>query len=388
MSAKKISKRRPIAAKKALAPKAMMPAAKETFEEIPDSKTKDFDKELMDFINKRKTRIKVIGCGGAGNNAITRLMQVGIVGARTVAINTDAQHLAHNTVADTKILIGKKLAKGLGAGKNPKVGLEAARESREDIKLALKGSDLVFITAGLGGGTGTLSASVVAEVAKKEGALTVAVVTMPFTMEGKRIFQNAIEGLQSLETIADTVIIIPNDRLLELMPDVSISSAFKVADEILVNAVKGMTELVTKPGLVNVDFADVKAVMGSGGISLIGMGESSTENRAVESVENALNNPLITIDISGATGALVNIMGGHEMTIKEAHQIVKTVSEKISPDAKMIWGAKISKDLQSTVKTLVIVTGVKNPQDWGSGKPWTKEKRKDIEKILGVEFVE
>jgi cell division protein FtsZ len=247
---------------------------------------------------------------------------------------------------------------------------------------------MVFICAGMGGGTGTLSSSIVADIAKKDGALTIAVVTTPFAMEGKRIYENAMEGLQSLEAVVDTLIIIPNDRLLELMPDMNLSSAFKIADEILVNAVKGMTELVTKPGLVNVDFADVKAVMAAGGLSLIGMGESETESRAIESVNMALSNPLITVDVEGATGALVNIMGGSDMTIREAHQIVETVCKKLSPDAKIIWGAKIAKELNKSIKTLVVVTGVKPNQPSSAGKPWTKEKRKDIEKILGVEFVE
>jgi len=355
--------------------------------ERPFVRDKGIDEELRTFIEKRKTQIKVVGCGGAGGNTVTRLMQVGIVGAQTVAINTDAQHLFYNTDADVKVLIGKKLTGGLGAGKNPKIGMEAAKESREDIKNTLRGSDMVFITCGLGGGTGGGSAPIVADTAKKMGALTVAIVTMPFAMEGKRIYENAMEGLENLDGVTDTIIIIPNDKLLEIVPDVSLATAFKVADEILVNAVKGITELVTKPGLVNVDFADVKAVMEAGGLSLIGMGESDTENRAIESVERALNNPLITVDINGATGALINVMGGPDLTIKEAHQIVETVCTNLSPDAKIIWGAKISKDIRDAVKTLVIVTGVKSPQIFGGEKTWSKERKKDIEKILGVEFV-
>jgi len=349
------------------------------------SKSKE-DEELRAFIEKRKTRIKVVGCGGAGNNTVSRLMQIGIIGAQTIALNTDAHTLLYAD-ADVKVLIGRELTGGLGAGKNPKIGMESAKENKDDIKNVLKGSDMVFITCGLGGGTGTGSAPIVADIAKKMGALTVAIVTLPFTMEGKRIYDNAMEGLQNLENVTDTLILIPNDRLLEIVPDVSLSTAFKIADEILVNAVKGITELVTKPGLVNLDFADVRAVMGTGGLAMIGMGESDTENRAVEAVEKALNNPLITVDVNGASGALINVMGGPNITIKEAHQIVESVSNRLSPDAKIIWGAQVSRELKDTVKTLLIVTGVKSPQIFGPEKRWSKERRKDIEKILGVDFI-
>ncbi|MGC8812555.1 MAG: hypothetical protein ACP5O8_03145 [Candidatus Aenigmatarchaeota archaeon] len=235
--------------------------------------------------------------------------------------------------------------------------------------------------------TGTGSLPVIADTAKKMGALTVAVVTLPFSMEGKVRMANAREGLKNLEGVVDTLIVIPNDKLLEIVPDVSIATAFKVADEILVNAVKGITELVTKPGLVNLDFADVRAVMSQGGLAMIGMGESDTENRALEAVEKALNNPLITVDINGAKGALINVMGGPDITIKEAQQVCEAVSTKLSPDAKIIWGAQIAKELGDTIRALLIITGVKSPQIFGPEKPWSEEERKDIEKILGVEFL-
>jgi cell division protein FtsZ len=350
------------------------------------SKVSQYDEEIREILEKRKTRIKVVGAGGAGNNTITRLMQVGIVGAETIAVNTDAQDLLY-TDADVKVLIGKELTAGLGAGADPKVGMEAAKESKEDIKKALRGADMVFLTCGLGGGTGTGSLPVIADTAKKMGALTVAVVTLPFSMEGKVRMANAREGLKNLEGVVDTLIIIPNDKLLEIVPDVSIATAFKVADEILVNAVKGITELVTKPGLVNLDFADVRAVMSQGGLAMIGMGESDTENRALEAVEKALNNPLITVDINGAKGALINVMGGPDITIKEAQQVCEAVSTRLSPDAKIIWGAQIAKELGDTVRALLIITGVKSPQIFGPEKPWSEEERKDIEKILGVEFL-
>jgi cell division protein FtsZ len=188
--------------------------------------------------------------------------------------------------------------------------------------------------------------------------------------------------------LVDTLIVIPNDKLLEIVPDVSLQTAFKVCDEILVNAVKGIAELVTKPGLINLDFADVKAVMSQGGLAMIGMGESDTENRALESVEKALNNPLISVDVNGAKGALINVVGGPDITIKEAQQIVETVSSKLAPDAKIIWGAQVAKELGDAVRTMLIITGVKSPQTFGSNKLWTKDRKKDIEKILEVEFVE
>lgn len=345
------------------------------------------DDELRNFIDAKSTRIRVVGCGGAGNNTITRLMQVGIVGADTVAVNTDAQDLLY-TDADIKILIGRELTAGLGAGADPSIGMEAARETKDEIKKALRGADMVFMTCGLGGGTGTGSIPVVADVAKKMGALTVAVVTLPFTMEGKQRMDNAKEGLKNLEGVVDTLIVIPNDRLLEIVPDVSISTAFKIADEILVNSVKGIAELVTKPGLVNLDFADVRAVMGHGGMAMIGVGESDSENRAFEAVERALNNPLITVDIEGAAGALVNVTGGPNITIREAQQIVEAVSSKLDADAKIIWGAQVSEEFGERIRALLIITGVKSPQIFGPGRPWTGKAKKDIEQILGVEFLE
>ena len=251
---------------------------------------KDVDAELEALLAQRNARIKVVGCGGGGNNTINRITEVGVKGAETVAINTDAQDLLY-TNADKKVLIGRELTKGLGAGSIPKVGEEAARENEKDIKDALSGCDMVFITCGLGGGTGTGSAHVIAEVAKKMGALVIGIVTLPFAMEGNRRYENALYGLEKLEDTVDTLIVIPNDKLLELAPDLPLHTAFKVADEILMNAVKGISELITKAGLVNLDFADVRAVMDNGGVALIGVGESDTENRATESVEKAIHNP-------------------------------------------------------------------------------------------------
>lgn len=345
------------------------------------------DLELEEFLSKQKASIKVVGCGGGGNNTIDRISEVGIEGVETIAINTDAQDLLY-TFADKKILIGKEVTKGLGAGSNPKLGEEAARENEHEIKNALAGADMVFVTCGLGGGTGTGSAPVVAELAKKQGALTVGVVTMPFAMEGNRRYENAVMGLEKLEQIVDTLIVIPNDKLLELAPDLPINTAFKVADEILMSAVKGIAELITKAGLVNLDFADVRAVMNNGGVALIGLGESDSENRAKEAVEKALSNPLLDVDISGATGALINVCGSKDLTLNEARQVVEAVSQKLSEDAKIIWGAQIYEDLGKTLKAMLIITGVKSPQIFGKDKTLKSEYKTAIENELGIEFVD
>ena len=248
---------------------------------------RDIDRELAELLKKQTAKIKVIGIGGGGNNSLSRMREIGIKGGELIAINTDAQDLLYAN-ADQKILIGRELTQGLGAGSNPKVGQEAAKESESEIKKKIAGSDMIFITCGLGGGTGTGAAPVVAALAKKQGALTIGVVTLPFTIEGKKRIENAMDGLERMESTVDTLIVIPNDKLLELAPDLPLQTAFKIADEILTNAVKGITELVTTTGLVNLDFADIKAVMVNGGVSLIGMGESDTEHRAIDAVERAI----------------------------------------------------------------------------------------------------
>jgi cell division protein FtsZ len=344
------------------------------------------DEELELLLSKQKAKIKVVGTGGAGNNTINRISEVGVTGAETIAINTDAQDLLY-TNADVKILIGKEITHGLGAGSIPQVGEEAARESEHDIKSKLNGADIVFITCGLGGGTGTGSAPIIAEQAKKVNALAVGIVTLPFNMEGQRRYENAMLGLEKLENIVDTLIVIPNDKLLELAPDLPLQTAFKVADEILTNAVKGISELVTKAGLVNLDFADIRAVMGRGGVAMIGVGESDSENRAVEAVQKAINNPLLDVDITGANGALINVSGGPDMTLEEAKKVVETVSEKLDPDARIIWGAQISEDLAHTIRAMLIVTGVNSPQIFGPKMRISQKARKEIEDELGIDFI-
>jgi len=345
------------------------------------------DAELEELLAKQRASIKVIGCGGGGNHTIDRMSEVGIAGAETIAINTDAQDLLYTT-ADKKILIGREITRGLGAGSDPRVGEEAARENESEIKKAIDTADMVFITCGLGGGTGTGSAPVVADVAKKLGCLTVAIVTIPFTMEGGRRYDNAIIGLERLEQVVDTLIVIPNDKLLELAPELPLQTAFKVADEILTNAVKGIAELVTRSGLVNLDFADIRTVMKNGGVALIGVGESDSENRAVEAVEKAIANPLLDVDITGATGALINVSGSKDMTLNEAKQVVETISQRLSEDAKIIWGAQVYEDLGNTLKTLLIVTGVKSPQIFGTSHKINDASKKEIENQLGIEFVD
>jgi len=352
-----------------------------------ETKINAADAELEEILTRQRATIKVVGTGGGGNNTINRITEVGIVGAETIAVNTDAQDLLYTT-ADKKILIGKEITKGLGAGADPKVGEAAAREAEHEIKQALTHADMVFITCGLGGGTGTGSIPVIADIAKKMGALTVGVVTLPFTMEGKRRYENAIVGLEKLENIVDTLIVIPNDKLLELAPDLPLQTAFKVADEILTNAVKGIAELVTKAGLINLDFADIKAVMSNGGVALIGVGESDTENRAVEAVEKAISNPLLDVDISGANGALINVVGGQDMTLDEAKKVVEVVSEKLDPEAKIIWGAQIYDDMDKTIRTMLIVTGVKSSQILGPARTTSSEHKKAIETELGIEFLD
>ncbi len=346
------------------------------------------DKELEILVQRQGARVKVIGCGGGGGNSVSRMKEIGIKGCEVIAINTDAQDLLY-TNADVKILIGRELTGGLGAGSNPKIGEEAAKESEQEIRKRLANADLVFITCGLGGGTGTGSAPVVADLAKKAGALVIGIVTLPFTVEGQKRIENAQYGLERLEQIADTLIVVPNDKLLELAPELPIQTAFKVADEILTNSVKGIAELITSAGLVNLDFADVKAVMSDGGVSLIGIGESdSANNRALEAVERAIHNPLLDVNIESAKGALVNVIGGPDMSLDEYRQVMEVISSKVSQDAKIISGAKISPDMEKNIKVLLIVTGVKSPQILGSNSMYKSRENTSLGTELGINFVD
>ena len=351
------------------------------------SRTKEIDNELEDLLAKKAAAIKVVGIGGAGNNTLSRMAEIGIKGSELIGLNTDAKDLLC-CVCDKKILIGKEVSGGLGAGSNPDVGRESAKEQETEIKKALKGADMVFITCGLGGGTGTGAAPVVAEISKKIGALTVGVVTIPFSMEGKRRLDNAMDGLERLQMSTDTIIVIPNDKLLEIAPDLPIYTAFKVADEILTNAVKGISELITKPGLINRDFADIKNIMKEGGVAMIGSGESDSERRARESVEKAINNPLLNVDISGAKGALIIVSGGPTLTLDEAKEVIHIVSNKLDPNAKINWGAQILNDLHDSIRTLLIITGVSSPQIFGKERTVEYKRKKEIEEELGISFMD
>jgi len=334
-------------------------------EKAPDNIASDIDEELINIIKGVKTNIFVVGAGGAGNNTISRLNEMGIEGATTIAVNTDAQDLFY-CQAPKKILLGRQTSKGLGAGGEPSVGEECAEESEDEIREELEGADMVFVTCGLGGGTGTGSAPIIAKLAKKLGALTVAVATMPFSAEGIKRRENAEQGLEKLQDAADTVIIIPNDKLLEVAPNLPLNKAFMVSDEILGRAVKGITELITKKGLVSLDFADIRSIMSGSGMAMIGMGESDSGDRALESVHEALSSPLLDIDISNATGALVNISGSSDLTLHEAEKIVQVVADKLDPEANIIWGTQIDESLQNIVRTTVVVSGIKanyNPND-------------------------
>ena len=346
------------------------------------------DDELEDVLQELQTSITVVGCGGAGSNTIDRMFEEGIHGASLVAANTDVQHLVEID-ADTKILMGQQKTQGRGAGSLPQVGEEAALESQDEIRDSIEGSDMVFVTAGLGGGTGTGSAPVVAKAAREAGALTIAIVTTPFTAEGEVRRTNAEAGLERLRDVADTVIVVPNDRLLDSVGKLPVREAFKVSDEVLMRSVKGITELITKPGLVNLDFADVRTVMEKGGVAMIGLGEADSDAKAVDSVKSALRSPLLDVDISSANSALVNVTGGPDMSIEEAEGVVEEIYDRIDPDARIIWGTSIDEELDGTMRTMVVVTGVESPQIYGrNGDQSEPDDEPDEGAIEDIDYVE
>ena len=298
-----------------------------------------------------------MGVGGGGTNAVNRMVDAGLKGVEFIAVNTDAQALLMCD-ADVKLHIGGKITQGLGAGANPEVGREAAEESRDEIREAIKGSDMVFVTAGKGGGTGTGAAPVIAEIAKELGALTVGVVTRPFSFEGKRRSDQAEEGIRELREKVDTVIIIPNDRLLQVVEKrTSIIDAFKVADDVLRQGVQGITDLITVPGLINLDFADVKAIMKDAGSALMGIGVASGENRASEAAKAAISSPLLEASVEGATGILLNITGGPDLGLFEVNEAAEVISSAADSNCNIIFGAVIDESIKDEVKVTVIATG-------------------------------
>jgi len=340
------------------------------------------DEEIAAILEEVSARILVVGVGGAGNNAVTRLMDVGVEGAETLAANTDAQDL-YFCNSHHKLLLGRDTCGGLGAGNDPDVGEAAAVESYETVKDVVRG-DLVFITAGMGGGTGTGAAPIIAKAARENGALTVAIVCLPFEVEGKTRKKNATRGLNALMEHVDTLIAIPNEKLLEIAPDLSMPEAFMVADEVLVRAVKGIAELISKPGLVNLDFADVRTTMKNGGVSLIALGEGQGEERAEEAVYNALRNPLIDVSIDNARNILVNVSGSTDMQLVEAKRVVELVTEQANPDAEVIWGALIVPELEDRIRVTIIASGVSSPYVFDSETTPVTPLADDLKTDLGI----
>ena len=305
-------------------------------------------------------KIMVVGAGGAGCNAVNRLAAMGIAGAQLVAVNTDKQHLAIVNDEITKVLIGKSVTRGLGAGGYPEVGAKAAEVSRNALEEVLAGVDMLFISSGMGGGTGTGSAPIIAGIAKEQGAIVIAMVTYPFALEKARLVK-AEEGIDALQKVCDTVVVIDNNRLVELVPNLPIQDAFKVADEVIARTVRGITETITQPSLINLDYADVRSIMSNKGLSVIAVGESKSVDKVNEVVEDTLKNALLDIDIGGATGCLIHITGGPDLTLGEANAVGEMLTEKIDPRAVVIWGARVDPTFENKLEVICIFTGVHSP---------------------------
>jgi len=334
-------------------------------------------------------RIMVLGVGGAGNNTVNRLMETGIIGAECIAINTDVQHL--NAVhASHKVLIGEKTTQGLGSGGDPRVGRAAIEESKEKVEKLIQDVDIVFVTAGLGGGTGTGAAPVVAEIARRLGAIVVGVVTTPFRIEKGRIFY-AAQGLNAMRRSCDTVIVIDNNKLMESVPQLPLNEAFAVADNVLANMVKGIVETISTPSLVNLDFADFRTIVKRGGVAVVGIGESDAPNRAEEAVRRALRSPLIDIDYAGATGAMIHVSGDGQMTIEEANRVGEIITEVMSDESLVIWGARVNPDMAGVLRVTLVMTGVRSPNllsGFGTIAPriFNIEPQAEPEKTLNVDL--
>jgi len=337
----------------------------------------------FDELRAGKANIKVFGCGGAGCNAITWLFNKGISGATIYGINTDALHLSI-TKADEKILIGKELTRGLGCGGFPQKGREAAKESLSELKRAASGADMVFVLSGLGGGTGTGSGPVVAQLAKESGSVVIGVVTMPFECEKARI-DKAEFGLQELTEVVDTVIVIDNNRLVDIAGNLPMEQAFAVANELVSTMIKGIVETITLPSLINLDYADVSAIMKGGDVAVIGVGESDTTARVEEAVKQALTHPLLDVDYRGATGALIHITCGPDFKLEEFAGVGGLVTENISQDAQVIIGARINKDFANKVRVITIMTGVKSPYVLGKKARQEQQSTRSEMSDLGIE---
>jgi cell division protein FtsZ len=331
---------------------------------IVDKAMKTAEQIDTSSLNVGQANIKVIGCGGAGNNMVNWLYKKGIRGAEIIACNTDQQHL-NITEADKKFLIGKDVTRGLGCGGFPEKGAEAAQENLNEFKASLKDADMVFVCAGMGGGTGTGSAPVVASVAKDLGSIVIGTVTMPFKIERARV-DKAEMGLMRLRKVADTVIVIDNNRLVSIAGNLPIQQAFAVANELISTMIKGIVETIAIPSLVNLDYADVKAIMTNGGVAVIGVGASDTNNRVDEACRGALSNPLLDISYQGATGALIHICGGPDMTLDDINRVGELVTDSLDDDANVIWGARVDENMKGKLTVMTIITGVKSP--WVLGK--------------------
>jgi cell division protein FtsZ len=333
-----------------------------------------------------QANIKVIGVGGAGNNMVSWLYKKGIKGAEIIACNTDQQHL-NITEADKKFVMGKEVTRGLGCGGYPEKGAEAAQESLQEIKDVTKNTDMAFICAGMGGGTGTGGASVVAQVAKDAGSIVIGTVTMPFKIERARV-DKAEFGLQQLRQVCDTVIVIDNNRLVNIAGNLPIQQAFAVANELVSTMIKGIVETIAVPSLVNLDYADVKSIMTNGGVAAIGVGASDTNNKVDEAVKGALANPLLDISYKGATGALIHVHGGTDMTLDEVSKVGELVTESLDEEANVIWGARVTEDMKGKLTVMTIITGVKSPwilgkMDYDKPSPQAQE----INEELGIEII-
>jgi cell division protein FtsZ len=308
-------------------------------------------------------RIVVVGCGGAGNNTVNRLYNIGVEGAETIAINTDKQHL-QMIEADTRVLVGKSLTQGLGAGGDPEMGERATEMAQGTIKEVLTGADLVFVTAGMGGGTGTGAAPVVSKIASDEGAIVVGMVSTPFNVERARTVK-AEEGLEDLRNEADSIIVLDNNRLLDYVPNLPVGKAFSVMDQLIAETVKGISETITQPSLINLDYADMTSIMNQGGVAVMLVGETQDKNKTEEVVKDAMTHPLLDVDYRGASGGLVHITGGPDLTLKEAETIAERITDRLDPSANVIWGSRIREEYKGKVRVMAIMTGVQSAQVLG-----------------------